>query len=59
MVSQVYNGKKYSGRDLLDVAMMIADDQRDAERQARRNNHRPYVGQGCSEDRKLRYAQSK
>jgi hypothetical protein len=48
MVSQEYNGKTYTGRDLLDVAIMINDDKQDAKRKQARHTRTPRKSDKCS-----------
>jgi hypothetical protein len=54
MITETHNGITYTGRNSLDIALQVAADKEDAKRRQRRYNRRPYRGQGCSEDRKLR-----
>jgi len=54
MITETHDNKQYTGRTSLDIALQVASDRDDASRQQRRYNRRPYVGQKCSEDRKLR-----
>lgn len=41
MITEVHDNKKYTGRNSLDIAMMVADDRRDAERQVTRRTRLP------------------
>jgi hypothetical protein len=47
-MTQEYNGKTYTGRNALDIAMQIADDKQDAERTTAKQSRSPRKSDKCS-----------